>query len=235
MNPYLTIYLTLLICTVSTIAPDILPEPVSYETASPSIHGLKEPAARAATAFRLGSGAAGSDGPVAPRDCPGCGIADGTGAATVGTARSNKETETETVWTTSTSTTWKYSALITLVNILDCTGLAAVCCMMPFGNQQHHQGHHHGRHHGSMGNPQLSHMNFSDKIPPAWDPEHEHSYSFNSWQTDLSFWISITSLQPHQQAAAITMRLGGVARDMARMMTPYELVNGGMINGVQVS
>ena len=52
--------------------------------------------------------------------------------------------------------------------------------------------------------------------------------------TDLSLWIMLTDLQPQQQASAIVMRLGGAARDMARLISPQELVTGGMLNGVQV-
>ena len=47
-------------------------------------------------------------------------------------------------------------------------------------------------------------------------------------------WIMLTDLQPHQQCAAIIMRLGGSAREMARMITPQEMMNGGMLNGVMV-
>ena len=50
--------------------------------------------------------------------------------------------------------------------------------------------------------------------------------------TDLSLWIMLTDLQPHQQCAAIIMRLGGAAREMARMITPQEMVLGGVRNGV---
>ena len=41
----------------------------------------------------------------------------------------------------------------------------------------------------------------------------------------------LTDLQPHQQCAAIIMRLGGAAREMARMITPQEMAMGGLING----
>eukprot|EP00974_Lingulodinium_polyedra_P089020 8630204-Lingulodinium_polyedra.AAC.1 len=44
----------------------------------------------------------------------------------------------------------------------------------------------------------------------------------------------LTDLQPHQQCAAIVMRLGGAAREMARMISPQEMMNGGLANGVQV-
>ena len=44
----------------------------------------------------------------------------------------------------------------------------------------------------------------------------------------------LTGLQPHQQAAAIVMRLGGAAKDQCRMMSPQEMMHGGLLNGVQV-
>jgi len=43
----------------------------------------------------------------------------------------------------------------------------------------------------------------------------------------------LTDLAPHQQAAAIVMRLGGAARDLARTITPQEILQGGVINGIQ--
>ena len=43
----------------------------------------------------------------------------------------------------------------------------------------------------------------------------------------------LTDLQPHQQCAAIVMRLGGAAKEVARMMTPQEMMNGGIQNGIQ--
>jgi hypothetical protein len=43
----------------------------------------------------------------------------------------------------------------------------------------------------------------------------------------------LTDLEPHQQCAAIVMRLEGAAREIARMMTPQEMFLGGMCNGVQ--
>ena len=45
--------------------------------------------------------------------------------------------------------------------------------------------------------------------------------------TDIALWIMLTDLQPHQQCAAIVMRLGGAAREMARMLTPHEMMHGG--------
>ena len=68
---------------------------------------------------------------------------------------------------------------------------------------------------------------FNYRIPPAWSPENEASYSFRAYFTDISLWIMLTGLAPHQQCAAIVMRLGGAAREMARMITPQEMVQGG--------
>ena len=73
---------------------------------------------------------------------------------------------------------------------------------------------------------------FNYRIPPSWSPEHDHSYSFRAYMTDIALWVMLTDLQPHQQCAAIIMRLGGAARDMARMVTPQELMNGGVRSGV---
>ena len=76
--------------------------------------------------------------------------------------------------------------------------------------------------------------NFNYRIPPSWSPEHETSYSFRAYMTDISLWIMLTDLQPHQQCAAIIMRLGGAAREMARMITPQEMAQGGVLNGIAV-
>ena len=75
---------------------------------------------------------------------------------------------------------------------------------------------------------------FNYRVPPAWSPEGDSSYSFRAFITDVSLWIMLTDLQPHQQTAAIITRLGGAAREMARMITPQEILQGGMRNGVMV-
>ena len=68
----------------------------------------------------------------------------------------------------------------------------------------------------------------SYRVPPGWSPEREGSgYSFRNYITDLTLWIMLTDLAPHQQAAAIIMRLGGAAREMARTITPQEIINAG--------
>ena len=44
----------------------------------------------------------------------------------------------------------------------------------------------------------------------------------------------LTDLRPHQQAAATIMQLGGAAREQGRLMSPQEMMHGGILNGVQV-
>ena len=52
--------------------------------------------------------------------------------------------------------------------------------------------------------------------------------------TDISLWVMVTDLLPHQQCATIIMRLKGQARELARMITPQEVAQGGMRGGVQL-
>ena len=75
---------------------------------------------------------------------------------------------------------------------------------------------------------------FNFRVPPAWAPENEHHYSFRAWCQDLQLWLMLTDLQPAQQAAAIVMRLGGAARELVRSITPDEIMNGGIVNGMPV-
>ncbi len=80
----------------------------------------------------------------------------------------------------------------------------------------------------------LSGRDFNYRIPPAWSPENENVYSFRAYMIDMSLWILLTDLQPHQQCTAIIMRVGGAAREMVRMMTPQEMTFGGVRNDVAV-
>ena len=68
--------------------------------------------------------------------------------------------------------------------------------------------------------------NFNYRIPPAWSPENDNNYSFRAYMTDISLWVMLTDLAPHQQCAAIIMRLGGQARELARMISPAGNRNG---------
>ena len=104
-----------------------------------------------------------------------------------------------------------------LVSILGLCVVGLPMCMMNVG-----------------GAPTFTGQNTNHRVPPSWSPEADATYSFRAYITDLALWIMVTDLQPHQQCAAIIFRLGGTAREMARMMTPQEIAYGGQVNGVQV-
>ena len=71
------------------------------------------------------------------------------------------------------------------------------------------------------------------RLPPVYDPSDQHQ-SFRNWSQDLMLWTISTDLQPHQQAAMIIAQLRGPARELARSITPQELYNGGVFNGIQL-
>ena len=71
-------------------------------------------------------------------------------------------------------------------------------------------------------------------LPPAWSPENERSYPFRDWVQDLTLWTIMSPGTPAQQSAADISRVGGAARDMARLMGPAEVHQGGMVDGVQL-
>ena len=72
------------------------------------------------------------------------------------------------------------------------------------------------------------------RLPPRWEPGLENSLPFRVWLQDLMLWTIGTDLQPHQQCAAIIQQLGGAARELARSLTPAEVYQGGVVNGVQL-
>ena len=87
---------------------------------------------------------------------------------------------------------------------------------------------------GSSGQMGPGREPWTRSLPPYWSPQTESSYAFRAYLTDLQLWIMLTDMQPHQQAAAIVLRLGGAAREVARQITPQELMQGGIRNGVQL-
>ena len=101
--------------------------------------------------------------------------------------------------------------------------MSIICMMMPGGPNL------------TNGNVSMSNSrDFNYRTPPFWNPEQESSYSFRAYMTDISIWIMLTDLAPHQQCAAILTRLGGAARELARTISPQEIMNGGVINGQQL-
>ena len=73
------------------------------------------------------------------------------------------------------------------------------------------------------------------RTPPAWSPERESTYPFQTWAQDLLAWsIVVTDMDAAQQTAAIILQLGGAARELARGMSYQDITQGGMINGQPV-
>ena len=102
--------------------------------------------------------------------------------------------------------------------------IGIVCLMMPAGAPNLVGGN------VNLGN----NRDFNNRVPPGWSPEQEGTYSFRAYLTDITIWMMMTDLQPHQQCASIIARLGGAAREVARMINPQQMMHGGMLNGVMV-
>ena len=128
--------------------------------------------------------------------------------------------------------------------VITVAGVAAVVsvllCMMPAG--------------GNMFGGDNNRREVTFRTPPSWSPEHDGSYSLRAYVTDVALWVMLTDLQPHQQCAAMISRLGGAAREghlevkavspkpraalvtsaVARMISPQEMIQGGLRDGVQL-
>ena len=68
-----------------------------------------------------------------------------------------------------------------------------------------------------FGNTQPDHIS---KVPPYWDPTCDHEYSFRTYMNDMSNWVLLTDLPPHQQAVMVARHLGGAARGAASLLWP---------------
>ena len=75
------------------------------------------------------------------------------------------------------------------------------------------------------------HQETSHRTHPRWGPEMESRYSFKTYTTDLQLCSMMTDLAPYQQVAAVTLHLSGAAKDLARTLTPNEILNGGISDG----
>lgn len=69
----------------------------------------------------------------------------------------------------------------------------------------------------------------TNRIPPAWAPEWERSYSFQQYCADLLMWIASTDIDEARQGPTVAMRLQGGAKVVMREMDPNQLVNGVLI------
>ena len=68
------------------------------------------------------------------------------------------------------------------------------------------------------------------KLPPAWSPKFGQICPFKCWSAGIVLWSMATDVPLNQQAPAITLRLGGVARSVGRGISPVQLRNGGMVD-----
>ena len=97
-----------------------------------------------------------------------------------------------------------------MVMVIGCAG-----CMFPGGQTNQHNG--------------------APASPPYWEPSMERRYPFREWSQDLILWMLSSNLSPSQMAAnLIRSSLGGAARDVARTITPQEILFGGTLYGQQV-
>ena len=88
--------------------------------------------------------------------------------------------------------------------------------LLPRSGGGNGQGHNHVR------------QETSHRTPPRKGPEMESRYYFKTYITDLQLWSMMTDLAPYQQVAAVILRLSGAAKDLARTLTPNEILNGGV-------
>eukprot|EP00971_Amphidinium_carterae_P009267 182995-Amphidinium_carterae.1 len=68
------------------------------------------------------------------------------------------------------------------------------------------------------------------KVPPAWDPAWESSYSFRQWMRDILLWATATDVPVQSQAAAVCMRLGGAAKELTKEVDISTLQNGATVD-----
>ena len=66
----------------------------------------------------------------------------------------------------------------------------------------------------------------SQKIPPAWDPAQERSYSFRRRREDLELWAAATDVDPARQGPAAALRLSGEAKRLAIALGAADLAQG---------
>lgn len=67
------------------------------------------------------------------------------------------------------------------------------------------------------------------KIPPAWAPEWERTFSFNQYVQELNLWAAATDIDQARIAPTVALRLQGSAKLVTREMDPAMLQNGVMI------
>ena len=115
---------------------------------------------------------------------------------------------------TTTSTPIVYEVINHRINYFLATGWLIVIVML-LGNMVP-QGHR-TRHGGTQAS------NIGTRMPPAWDSNNPDR-PFRAWMQDVIRWSMASEMSNHQQAIAITEVLGGTAEEMARTLSPEELM-----------
>lgn len=72
------------------------------------------------------------------------------------------------------------------------------------------------------------------RVPPAWGPEQENHYPFRQWTRDVMLWSIASDMEPSRKTASVMLVLKGAAKELSRQIPPQAIVDGGLINGVQV-
>ena len=71
------------------------------------------------------------------------------------------------------------------------------------------------------------------RVPPPWGP-HMSTPTFRDWAWTVMVWSIYSDLDPARKAAALTLQLRGGALMLIRALPPQTLLQGGLVNGVQV-
>jgi len=68
----------------------------------------------------------------------------------------------------------------------------------------------------------------STKVPPAWSAEMQATgtYKFKDWRQDVMLWCMVTDAPGYAQAAAVVLRLSGLARELARSIPEDQITQG---------
>ena len=66
----------------------------------------------------------------------------------------------------------------------------------------------------------------TSRIPPAWAPEMERTYSFAQYIGDIMIWAAATDIDEARIAPTVALRLQGSAKLVVREMDPNMLING---------
>lgn len=67
------------------------------------------------------------------------------------------------------------------------------------------------------------------RVPPAWGPEHERSYSFRYYEADTMLWCLASDMDEARKGPALALRLTGAAKMIIRELDPTVLVQGQVI------